>query len=109
MDASLSFFSRFFFGAKSLGFTAIADIVVKKDSGLAAGLANTLVMGSGVLFLPLIGWLLQINKSQVVVNDMSVYTLTDFRMALFLIPLVLFCALIMTLFIKDTYPHTVKK
>ncbi len=97
------------FTGQVLGFTAVTEIMPISASGVAVGFTNMTVMLSGVIFEPLVGWLLDLhwkNNGAKLVNDIAVYSVDDFRFALLPIPISLFIALLLTKFIKETFPKT---
>jgi MFS family permease len=97
----LFFGAGFFFGAKSLTFSTISLMVEKRNTGLAVGIANSLVMTAGVIFLPIAGYLLDFNNSSHYSKSMSLYTTDDFRLAMGIIPICIFSAVILITFITD--------
>ena len=101
----LFFFSGFFFGGKTLSFASIVENLSYEYSGIAVGFANTVVMLSGVLFLPLVGYLLDFNHPEKAVHDMDSYSLFDFKFALTTIPLSILLAFFLSIKIQETYPH----
>ncbi|MFK7872481.1 MAG: MFS transporter [Oligoflexales bacterium] len=105
------FFAGFCFSSKTLCFPSICECFSPKDSGAAISFVNTNIMLSGVIGLPLAGWLLdrsQKSNSSVEalsnsISSMSQYTLEDFQYALALIPAGLAVALALSLFLKETF------
>ena len=100
----LFFLAGFFFGSKTLSFAAAIETLPKNNSGSAVGFMNTLVMSGGVIFLPLVGILLNVGKDSSTTNSMEQYTITDFRFALSVIPICMLLALIIIITTKETYP-----
>ena len=98
------FLVGFFFGGKALSFAVVVESLPKAVSGVAVGFANTIVMTSGIVSLPLVGWLLDSRKGAVTAQDMSIYTIADFRYALTVIPVSIAIAILMNLMVKETYP-----
>lgn len=69
----------------------LAYAVVKEHndpeaSGAAYGLVNTAVVGSGALFQPLIGWLLDLGWTGVTDAGARVYSMADYESALAVLP-----------------------
>lgn len=100
----LFFLAGFFFPAQCLCFAAVCEITPLNASGLVIGFINMVVMSSGILFHPLVGKLLDLNSNHLVLDGIPLYNLADFRIALSTIPLCLGGALILSLFIHETYP-----
>lgn len=100
------FLAGFFFGGKALGFATIVEVLPSHVSGVAVGFANMLIMGSGIFTLPLVGYLLDASKlSSQITGDMSQYSLSDFKIALSIIPIALILASILSVTIQETYPE----
>ena len=99
----LFFFAGFFFGGKSLSFASITESHDPRLSGLAIGFANMLVMLNGVFSLPLVGKILDFTRRQGPLS-MESYGPNSFRIALSPIPVGLALSLLLTVFIKETYP-----
>lgn len=98
----LFFTVGFLYTAKVLTFAAICEIMPLKMSGLAVAFINALVMASGILFHPLIGFLISWHNQQNIPKDS--YTLEDFRFALMIIPIAITISGFLLAFIKESYP-----
>ncbi len=91
---------------QSLIFAVMKDVTDKNLIGTGIGLINMAVVGSGLVFQPLIGFILKCCKGTVIQTSVDTvsYSVTDFRYALITIPLVFLLSLIITtFFIKETY------
>lgn len=72
-------------------------------SGTAIGIVNTAVVGSGALFQPLIGLLLDLQWSGEIENGVRLYTPDAFRGALTILPVTATLGLVALLFLKETF------
>jgi len=96
---------------QSLIFAVMKDVTDKSLIGTGIGLVNMAVVGSGLVFQPLIGFLLKsFNSSTVQAAAAGVnYSVTDYRYALTTIPVIFVVSLvILTFFIKETYTDAEK-
>lgn len=67
--------------------------------GIAVGFTNMIIMLSGVLMQPLIGWLIKLASPPQ--SSIEEYTLNTFQNALWIVPFCLFIAFALVFFIKD--------
>lgn len=104
----LFFLVGFCYTAKTLSFTAVCEIMPKSYSGVAVGFLNTLAMGAGTIFHPLIGKLLVFHWDGTMVGSAPLYSEWDYRFALCVLPICLGAALILMFFIKETH-HAAEK
>lgn len=97
----------FFFGMSAsvqiLVFPIARELSPNNLAGTAVAFTNMLTMFCGMIFQPLIGRLLDLNWDGVKVNNIPVYSTTDYRYALFSIPIAMFVALMLMLFMKETH------
>jgi sugar phosphate permease len=98
------FAAGFFFSGQNLVFAMATERMPVEVSGTAAAFTNMIVMLSGVIFEPLVGWLLDHHWSGELTNGIPHFTLADFTYALTAIPIALFFAIISLFFIRETYP-----
>ncbi len=70
-------------------------------AGTAMAMTNMLVMLGGLVFQPLLGVFLEMASGKHVKGDLSVYTGTDFKHALMMLPVFLVVTFIIMFFIKD--------
>tara|TARA_Y100000991_G_scaffold202266_1_gene175969 strand:- start:26 stop:1180 length:1155 start_codon:yes stop_codon:yes gene_type:complete len=103
------FLMGFFFGGKSISFTAIVEKISKENTGIAVAFINTLVMTGGVIILPLFGWLLDFHSTKLGYADMRNYTADDFRFALSIIPFSIFVSGLCITFTTETFKSSNKK
>lgn len=107
----LMFLGGLCFTGQNLIFAMTAERTPLKASGVALGFTNMIVMLSGVIFEPLVGFLLDSHAqgSTEPLKKAAHFSLSDFRFALLPIPLCLFAALVILYFIKETYPRSLKQ
>lgn len=89
---------------QSLSFGLVKDLHPNNVVGTAIGFNNMAVVAGGALFQPLVGILLQMHWAGQSVSGAPVYTLSDYRSAMIILPL---CYLVGTFiskrFLKETY------
>jgi len=106
----LFFVAGFAYTAKSLSFAGICEIMPLNMSGVSIAFVNTLVMAAGIIFLPVIGILMDSHWSGQMVNDIPYYSIEDYQFALIIIPIFLAISCIILFFIKETHPdHRIPK
>ncbi len=85
----------------------IAFVMAKENSGAELSgtifaVINMIVTLGGVIFQPLVGFLLDLNIDKVLMTDAVMYSVTDYRRALLVLPVSLTGVMILGLFLKDT-------
>ncbi len=99
------FLAGFFFSGQNLIFAMATERMPTQISGIVAAFTNMVVMLSGVVFEPLVGWLLDYKWSGKFTESGAPYFSTaDFTFALSSIVFALCGAVITLFFIKETYP-----
>ncbi|MCP3680735.1 MAG: MFS transporter [Gammaproteobacteria bacterium] len=89
---------------QALSFAVIKDYSQASLVGTAIGFNNAAVVASGIVFQPLIGWLLTYHSSDHIIGGVPHYHLADYHYALILIPLTYFASLIIALFfLRESY------
>jgi hypothetical protein len=93
-----------------LGFTTSAQIItyplIAESNpgaivGSAEGLASVLIMAGGFT-QPFFAWLMELHWNHQIVNDLPVYSSSDYRLALCIMPIAFFLGLIMSCLIRET-------
>ena len=69
-----------------LAFALVREANPPGTTGAAYGLVNTCVVGSGAVFQPLIGWLLDADWDGTLLAGARVYAEATYRMALWTLP-----------------------
>ena len=102
----LLFCIGFFCAAQILTFVVGAEVSPNALVGTASGCVNMLMMLSGAIQTPLVGWILgkMWDGTRCPLTNMPVYTLTDFRWAFSTIIIGLGIAFFLTFFMPETYP-----
>lgn len=93
------FFTSFFF----LSFANMREINDPKASGTAIGFINMFNAIFGALFEPLIGKLLDLGWNHTTVKGVRIFPTIDYQHALIALPIAMMIALILQLFIKETF------
>lgn len=89
---------------QSLAFSVVRDSTRPRSLGAAIGLNNMATVAGGAILQPIIGFLMQLNTSGFAQNHVPIYSVYNYRMALFLIPLCyLLAAIVSGKLIKETY------
>lgn len=83
-----------------LSFSVICELNPRQVSATAAGFQNMISMMSGVIFQPLVGYLLYFLSTQT-----GVYTPSDYIWAVSVIPCVTFAAFFLVFWMQEVYPR----
>ncbi len=102
---ALFFLAGFAYTSKSLSFAAICELMPLKMSALAVAFLNAIVMCTGVIFLPIIGALIDMHWNGKTIDNVPLYTPEDYRFALLIIPILLAASCVITIFMKETHPE----
>lgn len=108
----LLFTVGFFTSAQILSFSSIKESVPNALSGTAIGFTNTIVTFSAIIFQPLMGKILDILwewHGQRKMDEMPLYTIENYKIAIMAVPICLLCSWGLLRFIRDTYPKTKHK
>ena len=100
----LTFLVGLFMTGQTLVFTVGAESMPPYTSGLVTGFVNTLVMTGGIVFQPLVGFILDALWDGQIQDNVPLYTLENYQLALLLLPLCMGAALFTLLFIPETHP-----
>lgn len=101
----LLFVSGVICGGQILYFAAAKEINPSHLSATTIGFTNTLVMTSGIIFQPALGFILDYVWDGARHSDgLPLYTTYDYQIALSPVPLFLFVAWFVLRFVKETYP-----
>lgn len=98
------FFAGFFLSGQFLAFAMTCALNPLSASGTAGGFQNMICMLSGVVFMPLIGKLLDYTWQGHYENGVRIFTMEQYTFALSSITLSLFFACCVIFFIKENYP-----
>lgn len=100
---SCLFLAGLFLGGQFLAFSMASALNPLSVSGTAGGFQNGICMISGIVFQPLLGWLLDFSWQGVVVNGVRVYTTLEYTFAFSSIVGALFLACLIIIPIKERY------
>lgn len=92
-----------FSGAQFLAFAAVVGANCSSKTGAASGIHNMMCMASGIIFQPLIGYLLDITWDGSMVDGAPFYSANSYEVALVVIPASLLISIICCLMMKETY------
>lgn len=104
MMYGLLFAAGFIFAAQPLIFSSVCQITPHSSNGTAISFTNMLVMLSGVVLQPLMGWMLDWIWDGIMNNGIPLYTIEDYRFALGSLLVSLVIALLTIPFIPETFP-----
>lgn len=100
--AILFFIFGFATGGQALSFALLRDHIDDKDVGTASGINNLATVAGGMILPLFIGFLIWLNWDGILDIDIPRYKPYDYQVALFVIPLWHFCALLIsTILLKD--------
>ncbi len=100
----MMFLAGFCFNSQLLCFSIMSEINPLSVSGVAMAFTNMIVMCSGIIGLPMIGWVIDLSSNAANTLGMAGYSATDFRTAFCLIPVCLSFTLLLAIKIKADYP-----
>lgn len=107
MNEFLKFFLLLSFGIFSsveiICFSLARDLLPMKYAATALGVVNFFIMIGGMVFTPLVGLIMDFLWTGKMQNGIRVYSLHDFRIALSVIPIMMFLAMLLSFRIKETY------
>lgn len=95
-----------FSSVEILCFALARDNVPYRLTATAMGVVNMIIMFGGVIFQPLVGWILEKSWQGHMAQGVQVYTISDYRHALIIIPIAMLIAAMVAYFIKEkTHGH----
>lgn len=101
----LIFLTGFFSSAQLLNFTYATEINPGRVKGASIAVTNFIVAIGGMIVQPLIGFLLDFHHKQAVGMQTSknIYSQSDYRFALTLLPICILAAWFLTFFLKESH------
>ncbi|MGI4850445.1 MAG: MFS transporter [Janthinobacterium lividum] len=105
----LTFFAGFFFSGQLMSFASAVEMVPISSSGVVVGFSNMIIMLSGVIFEPLVGWLLDFSRGRGQINynledvSLDTFSMVDWKFALSSIVICLSLALVFAYFVQETH------
>ncbi len=98
---TLIFLVGFFSSAQLLNFTFATELVDEKFKGLSIAFTNLVVAVGSSAIQPLVGFFLDMGTKNTVKNIPYQYSGYDYKIALSILPAMLFLAVILTLFLRE--------
>ncbi|HLB42891.1 MAG TPA: MFS transporter [Gammaproteobacteria bacterium] len=86
-----------------LTYPTVAELNPIYLTSTAVSIESICIMASGFIFQPFFGWIMQQSSAHTVIKGMTVYTTRDFDLAMIIMPVAFVIALVVTLFIRETY------
>lgn len=103
----LFFIFGVFCGSHPLCFSLSKENNPKHLTGTATAVTNTVIMLGGVIFQPVVGWLLDYHaKGAVNASGVPVYTANDYHFALTIIPFAMLLSFVLCFFLRETHCKT---
>lgn len=99
----LFFLLGFVTSSQVLSYPTIAELNPLALTGTAVSIASITIMFSGVVLLPLFGWLLQSRWDQKMVDGVPFYSAEAFNHAMLIMPIGIVIGLIIAFLIRETY------
>lgn len=98
----LFFLIGFVTSSQVISYPTIAELNPIVLTGTAVSVASLCIMSSGVIVLPLFGWLLELHWNNMMVNGEPFYSKHDFNTAMWIMPISFIVAIFISLLIKET-------
>ena len=89
--------------AQILAYPTITEINPLALNGSALSLGSTLIMAGGAIFQPMVGWLIELNWNESVIDGVPVYAKADYNFAFCIVPISIIISIGMAILIKETY------
>lgn len=86
-----------------LTYPTVAELNPIYLTSTAVSIESICIMASGFIFQPFFGWIMEKSRTHEVINGVAVYTARDFDLAMMIMPVAFVVALLVTLFIRETY------
>ncbi len=102
---TLLFLVGFLMTGQTLVFVSSCEDMPNHISGLVSGFVNMIVMIGGVVFQPLVGWILDFFWKGAMIEGVRSYSACDYRLALAILPLSTLLAVFLGPLLRETYPH----
>lgn len=107
---TLFFLAGFFYTSKTLTFAAQVERMPLRYSAISVAFTNMIVMFTGIICHPLIGFMLDFHWDGTVdAGGTPIYSAADYRFALTVVPVALALSLLSIAFYKETHPANLKR
>jgi MFS family permease len=100
---ALFFLVGFVTSSQVLSYPTIAELNPIALTSTAVSVASLTIMGSGMIFDPLFGWLLERNWDKTIVAHEPVYSVQNFNDAMMIMPVAFIIGIIIACLIRETY------
>jgi len=99
----LFFLFGLFASSEIVCFAIGTEYYPKKIAGMAIAFTNMIIMFSGMVLQPLVGKLLDMRWQGVMAHGIRVYSASDYRYALMVLPIGMGLGFVLSLFLKESY------
>lgn len=99
---ALFFLLGFFTSAQIISYPLIAESNPRALTGTAEGMASVLIMLGGIT-QPFFGWLMDLHWDHKIIDQVPFYSVSDYRLAMGIMPIGFVLGLIAALIIRETY------
>jgi len=109
LPLSLAMYALMFFllglvsSSQIISYPTVAESNPRILTATSVSVVSFTTLSGGAIFQPLFGYLMDRAGDFTVVNNMHVYTAADYHHAMWIMPITMFIALILTLFIRETH------
>lgn len=86
-----------------ISYPTIAELNSPLVTGSAISIVSLLLMASGFVCQPLFGWFMDLHWNRLMVHGIRIYSLHDFRTALWMIPIGFMVSIVLSLLVKETH------
>lgn len=93
----------FFTSTQIISYPLIAESNPRHLTGTSTSLASTLIMGGGVVFQPLFGWLIDLHWNPTFLQGVPYYTRSNFLYGMSIMPIAFIVSLIAAFYLRETY------
>jgi MFS family permease len=102
---TILFFAGLWLGGQVLCFSVVKERIPNQISGTAMAYTNAILMLSGVIFQPFMGWLLDRNWTGALDSaGARIYSAADYQHAIFAVPVCLLLSWFLLKLCRDTHP-----
>ncbi len=84
-------------------FSVMREYNASNNTAASLGMVNTLVVGSGAVMQPLIGWLLDLRWGETLIDGVRIYTAENYQAAFQVLILANVMAIVCSMLLKETY------
>lgn len=99
----LFFLIGFVTSSQVLTYPTVAELNPIYLTSTAVSIDSICIMISGFIFQPFFGWIMDLRGTHEIINGVPIYTAADFNLAMWIMPIAFILALVVSLFIKETY------